>query len=179
MFHKVPGIGRNDDIWPEMGPWGVLESFCTSIRYFSAFRSIFMKFQKMPFLTLWIMIYGHFRVGRIFNGSKIGQPISAKAKTHLDPFPKIPSLKRFTFLYQKNQFFGHFTKISVFGEVLLLLLFGVPRCCFLKSMVFQLSFAQNIILISLLDQKLCQFEIWSIPCILVIFDVIMCVYVRT
>ena len=93
-FDRVADIGRNDDIWPEMGPWGVLESFCTSIRYFNAFRSIFMKFQKMPFLTCWNMIYGHFRVGRIFYGSKIGQPISAKAKTHLDPFPKnFPHLK--------------------------------------------------------------------------------------
>ena len=87
-FDRVADIGRNDDIWPEMGPWGVLESFCTSIRYFNAFRSIFMKFQKMPFLTCWNMIYGHFRVDRIFYGSKIGQQISAKAKTHLDPFPK-------------------------------------------------------------------------------------------
>ena len=87
-FDRVADIGRNDDIWPEMGPWGVLESFCTSIRYFNAFRSIFMKFQKMPFLTCWNMIYGHFRVDRIFYGSKIGQQISAKAKTHLDRFPK-------------------------------------------------------------------------------------------
>mgnify|MGYP004149158675 CR=1 FL=1 len=104
-FDRVAGIGRNDDIWPEMGPWGVLESFCTSIRYFNAFRSIFMKFQKMPFLTCWNMIYGHFRVGRIFYGSKIGQPISAKAKTHLDPFPKnfpLPLIRLTHFFNQKN-----------------------------------------------------------------------------
>ena len=93
------------------------------------------------------------------------------------PFQKIfPPLIRLThFFNQKNQFFGHFTKISIFGQVLFLLfllLFGVPQCCFFKSMIFQLSFAQKIIIISFLDQKLCQFEIWSIPCYLVIFDVI-------
>ena len=89
-----------------------------------------------------------------------------------------PPLIRLThFFNQKNQFFGHFTKISIFGQVLFLLfllLFGVPQCCFFKSMMFQLSFAQKIIKKALLDQKLCQFEIWSIPCYLVIFDVIMC-----
>ena len=95
------------------------------------------------------------------------------------PFQKIlPILNRLThFFNQKNQFFGHFTKISIFGQVLFLLfllLFGVPQCCFFKSMIFQLSFAQKIIIISFLDQKLCQFEIWSIPCYLVIFDVITC-----
>ena len=47
-----------------------------------------MKFQKMPSFEFVIMISGHFRVVRIFYGSKIGQPTSAKAKTHLDPFPK-------------------------------------------------------------------------------------------
>ena len=111
-------IGRNDEIWPEMGPWGVLESFCTSIRYFIAFRSIFMKFQKMPFLTLWIIISGHFRAGRIFYGSKIGQQILAKAKTHLDPFPKnfprssneyfkiYPKKINFLAISQKWQFFS-------------------------------------------------------------------------
>ena len=93
------------------------------------------------------------------------------------PFQKIfPTLIRLThFFNQKNQFFGHFTKISIFGQVLFLLfllLFGVPQCCFFKSMIFQLSFAQKIIIISFLDQKLCQFEIWSIPCYWVIFNVI-------
>ena len=95
------------------------------------------------------------------------------------PFQKIfPTLIRLThFFNQKNLIFGHFTKISIFGQVLFLLfllLFGVPQCCFFKSMIFQLSFAQKIIIISFLDQKLCQFEIWSIPCYLVIFDVITC-----
>ena len=74
-FDRVANIGRNDEIWPEMCPWGVLESFCTPIRYFIAFRSIFMKFQKMAFLTFWIMISAHLRACRIFYGSKIGQPI--------------------------------------------------------------------------------------------------------
>ena len=44
-------------------------------------------------------------------------------------------------------------------------------------MIFQLSFAQKIIIISFLDQKLCQFEIWSIPCYWVIFNVIICIFI--
>ena len=148
-----------------MCPWGVLESFCTPIRYFIAFRSIFMKFQKIAFLTFWIMIFGHSRACRIFYGSKIGQPTSAKAKTHLDPFPKSfppPFQMSISKFIEKNQFFGNFTKTAIFGQVLFLLFllrFGVPRCCFFKSMIFQLSFAQKIIKKALLVQKLCQFEI--------------------
>ena len=85
---RVSDIGRDDDIWPEMGPWGVLESFCTPIWYFSAFRSIFMKFQKMQFLTFWIMVFGHFRAGRIFYGSKIGQISPGTNFYESSPFPK-------------------------------------------------------------------------------------------
>ena len=106
---RVADIGRNDEIWPEMCPWGVLESFCTPIRYFIAFRSIFMKFQKMPFLTLWIIISGNFRAVRIFYGSKIGQPILAKAKTHLDPFPK-------NFPRSSNEYFKIYRKKSIFWQ---------------------------------------------------------------
>ena len=89
-----------------------------------------------------------------------------------------PPLIRLThFFNQKNLIFGHFTKISIFGQVLFLLfllLFGVPQCCFFKSMIFQLSFAQKIIKKALLVQKLCQFEIQSTLTFLVIFDVIIC-----
>ena len=106
-FDRVADIGRNDEIWPKISPWGVLESFCTPNRYFIAFRSIFTKFQKMPFLTFWIMVFGHFRAGRIFYGSKIGQPISAKAKTHLDPFPK-------SFAHPSNEYFKIYRKKSIF-----------------------------------------------------------------
>ena len=70
-------------------------------------------------------------------------------------------------------------QIAYFGKVLRLLFllrFGVPRCCFFKSMKFQLSFAQKIIAKALLDQKLCQFEVWSTPLYLVIFEVIIYIY---
>ena len=87
-FDRVADIGRNDVIWQEMCPWGVLRSFCTPIRYFSAFRSIFMKFQKMQFLTFWIMIFGDFRACRIFYGSKIGQISPGTNFYNLSPFPK-------------------------------------------------------------------------------------------
>ena len=106
-------------------------------------------------------------------GRKSANQYQPRPKHIQIPFQKFfPALIRLThFFNQKNLIFGHFTKISIFGQVLFLLfllLFGVPQCCFFKSMIFQLSFAQKIIIISFLDQKLCQFEIWSIPCYLVI-----------
>ena len=39
-------------------------------------------------------------------------------------------------------------------------------------MISELDFAQKIIKKALLDQKLCQIEVWSTPTFLVIFDVI-------
>ena len=105
-----------------MCPWGVLESFCTPIRYFIAFRSIFMKFQKMAFLTFWIMIFGHSRACRIFYGSKIGQPTSAKAKTHLDPFPK-------SFPQPSNEYFKIYRKKINFLAISPKQQFLV-KCCF-------------------------------------------------
>ena len=135
----------------------------------------------MAFLTFWIMIFGHSRACRIFYGSKIGQPTSAKAKTHLDPFPKsFPPLQMsISKFIEKNQFFGNFTKTAIFGQVLFLLFllrFGVPRCCFFKSMISQLSFAQKIIKKALLDQKLCQFEFLLWPIYLVIFNLAIVVW---
>ena len=55
IFHKnsifdiVADIDRNDDIWPEMDPLGVLEVFCTANRYPNAFRSNFKPFSKNRF----------------------------------------------------------------------------------------------------------------------------------
>ena len=87
----------------------------------------------------------------------------------LNPFQKKwRKIGRKTFWYpHKISTHRHFSKTGILGKVLFLLfllLFGVPQCCFFKSMMFQLSFAQKIIKKALLDQKLCQFEIWSIPC---------------
>ena len=58
----------------------------------------------MPVLTLLIMISRNFRAGRIFYGSKIGQPILAKGKRHLDPFPKTfpPSSNEYFKIYPKK-----------------------------------------------------------------------------
>ena len=69
-FDRVADIGRNDDIWPEMGPWGVLESFCTRNQYLNPFRSLFMQFWKIEFFASWFVGFGHFGAGRIFYGSK-------------------------------------------------------------------------------------------------------------
>ena len=74
---------------------------------------------------------------------------------------------------QKKSIFWQFLKNGIFCQVLFLLRFGVPRCCFFKSMISQLSFAQKIIKKALLDQKLCQFEVLLWPIYLVIFNVII------
>ena len=148
-FDRVADIGRNDDIWPEMGPWGVLESFCTSIRYFNAFRSIFMNFQKMPFLTCLNMTYGHFRVGRIFYGSKTGQKISAKAKTHLDPFPKTfaPLLNEYLKIYRKKSNFWQFHQNSNFLSSVVSVVFvgfwGTTMLFFQKYDISAFIFTKN------------------------------------
>ena len=113
-----------------------------------------------------------------YTGRKSANQYQPRPKHIQIPFQKIsPPLIRLThFFNQKNLIFGNFTKISIFGQVLFLLfllLFGVPQCCFFKSMIFQLSFAQKIIKKALLVQKLCQFEIQSTLTFLVIFDVII------
>ena len=57
IFHKVSGIGRDDDIWQEMDSLGVLEQFCTWIRYLNTFRSYFKLFRKNRFFEifhLWV-----------------------------------------------------------------------------------------------------------------------------
>ena len=51
-FDRVADIGRNDDIWPEMGPGGVLELFCTKNRYLNPSRSHFKKSRKIDFFEL-------------------------------------------------------------------------------------------------------------------------------
>ena len=60
-FDRVADIGRNDDIWPEMGPWGVLELFCTRNRYLNPSRSHFKKSRKIDFFELfkcgWLQKY--------------------------------------------------------------------------------------------------------------------------
>ena len=54
-FFKVAGSVRKMDIWPEMGPWGVLEPFCTRNRYLKSFRSNFKSFLKNRFIWLFHM----------------------------------------------------------------------------------------------------------------------------
>ena len=56
-FHSMAGSVRESDIWPEMSPWGVLEPFCTRIRYLNSFRSNFKQFWKNRFFEifdLWV-----------------------------------------------------------------------------------------------------------------------------
>ena len=49
IFDTAADISQNDDIWPEMGSWGVLELFCTRNRYLNSFRSNFEKLWKNRF----------------------------------------------------------------------------------------------------------------------------------
>ena len=70
-FFKVAGSVRKMDIWPEMGPWGVLEPFCTRNRYLKSFRSNFKSFWKNRFFWLF-HLWDHPKYGRrIFYGSRI------------------------------------------------------------------------------------------------------------
>ena len=78
IFDTAADIGQNDDIWPEMGSWGVLELFCTRNRYLNSFRSIFKKFWKNRFFFLAFFSCGTTKkwAGRIFYGSTFGGPTS-------------------------------------------------------------------------------------------------------
>ena len=70
IFDISADIGRNDDIWPEMGSWGVLELFCTRNRYLNAFRSNFKKFQKNRFFGDFHLWDPKMWTRRIFYGSR-------------------------------------------------------------------------------------------------------------
>ena len=44
IFDIVADVDWNDDIWPEMDPWSVLDVFCTENRYPNAFAPNFKAF---------------------------------------------------------------------------------------------------------------------------------------
>ena len=93
-FDRVADIGRDDEIWPEMSPWGVLESFCTRNQYLNPFRSLFMQFWKIAFFASWFVGFGHFGAGRIFYGSKIWKISAGIDLSTICPFPKkMPPIK--------------------------------------------------------------------------------------
>ena len=50
--YRMADIGRNDDIWPEMGFQSVLESFCTKNHYSNPSRSYFKQFSKNQFFSI-------------------------------------------------------------------------------------------------------------------------------
>ena len=53
-FFKVAGSVRKVIIWPEMGTWGAVDTFCTDIRYLNMFWANLGKFEKNRFLKFWI-----------------------------------------------------------------------------------------------------------------------------
>ena len=70
IFHKLVNIARNDDIWPEMGPWDVLEPFCTRIWHFYSYRSNFKIIQKNRFFQIFYLWAHQKLAGRNFYGSR-------------------------------------------------------------------------------------------------------------
>ena len=131
------------------------------------FRPILKKSNFFDFLTS-KKIFSHIYVKISNFRLNIGRITSAMVAMVLKLFPKsFPTLTQlFSLFNEKNQNFGILPKIDIFTKVLFLLLllrFWVPRWCFFKSMIFQLYFAQKIIKKALLDQKLCQVEVWSTP----------------
>ena len=51
---RMADIGRNDDIWPEIGLSSVLESFCTKNHHSNPNRSYFKQFWKNRFFDIFI-----------------------------------------------------------------------------------------------------------------------------
>ena len=74
IFDTPAGIGRNDDIWPEMDSWGVLELFCTRKRHLNSFRSNFRIFWKNRFFGDFDLWDHQKWTRRIFYGSRNFDP---------------------------------------------------------------------------------------------------------
>ena len=85
---RVADIGRDGDIWPEMGLWGVLEGFCTKNQYLNPSKSFLATFWKIVFLKFLFVGFGHFEGGRIFYGSGIGQKMAGTCLFDSCLFPK-------------------------------------------------------------------------------------------
>ena len=118
-FFKVAGSVRKMDIWPEMGPWGVLEPFCTRNRYLKSFRSNFKSFLKNRFFWLF-HLWDHPKYDRrIFYGpGKSDIEISTGPNTSKLFQKKKPSIS----LPQSGHSpifvgWGHFAKIGYFHKV--------------------------------------------------------------
>ena len=108
------------------------------------FRSIFMTFEKIAFFRFSFVGFGHFGTRRIFYGFKTDR-ISAGTYSYTPwSFSKKwgPLGRGICGMPLEYVIRPHFPKIAYFDKVLRLLLllrFGVPRCCFSESSTSGLS----------------------------------------
>ena len=136
-------IGRNDEIWPEIGSWGVLNRFVPRFDTLSHLDRFLWNFKKMQFLRFWIMIFGHFRAGRIFYGSKIGQISPGTNFYGSPPFPKkwgrsvgaVLDLQQNMWVYAKSRKLHILLKCCFWCFCCF---FGATPCCFSKNLKSEL-----------------------------------------
>ena len=139
IFDTPAGIGRNDDIWPEMDSWGVLELFCTRKRHLNSFRSNFRTFWKNRFFGDFDLWDHQKWTRRIFYGSRNFDPAMKIGLDTSKLFSKKKCRRQWDIVPEITHFFwfwGMFPKTHLKlqqPKVLFLLLFWVPRCCFSKT----------------------------------------------
>ena len=137
-------------IWLENGLQGSLNMFLMHYSHIYVIQNDFEKIDFFGFFDLKKIFFSHIYVKISNFRLNIGRITSAMDAMVLKLFPKsFPHLMGiFSIFNEKNRNFGILAKIYIFAKVLFLLLllrFGVPRCCFFKSLIFQLYFAQKII----------------------------------
>ena len=89
IFHILVNSGRDDDIWPEIGPPDVLNMFYEQIWYQRSYICKFEKIEKNRFFENFCWPT-HENVGRFYKiGQKSAEYYVQSDQTPLDPFQKV------------------------------------------------------------------------------------------
>ena len=132
-----------------MGPWDVLEPFCTRNRYLNVFRCIFKKIQNFRFFENFHLWDPQMWARRNFYGCRKFDIIFEIGLKHHKGFQKKKAANISISFWKKRKKCekksknGFWPKICIFSQVLfllLLLLFLLLKCCSSKSSCSELHF---------------------------------------
>ena len=138
ILHILAHSSCNDDIWPEIGPLDALNMFYKQIWYRGSYICNFEKIKKIDFFENFCWPTNK-NVGRFAN---IGQNSATYDARPVQTPLKSIRIHLWEILRPHWFYPHHFVKYCHFGyfavydkvlRLLLLLLSGVPRCCFSKS----------------------------------------------
>ena len=144
ILHILAGSGWNDNIWPKIGPLDALTMFYEKIWYQGSYICNFENIEKIDFFENFCWPTNE-NVGRFSNISQNSSTYDARpAQTPLNSI-RInlwPIIWPHWFYPHHFVKYCHFDYFAVYDEVLrllFLLLSGVPRCWFSKSLKLGLS----------------------------------------